>query len=176
MENSASIIPPHLLVLDYTPGKFTAADVFDDIARMAVLRARARVQLDRFDLLMVPTALEPYLVAEVQAEESATPPIWPKNAKNGRFTNFVNLLDMAGIAIPSGLLRVDYSAGPSAATHRAQLLAAAGGPLQVVMPFGVTLLVPAWHDDWVWGIAAEMVARTGLGCGPEGHGVQPVQL
>ncbi|KAI8468534.1 MAG: allophanate hydrolase [Monoraphidium minutum] len=134
-------------------GKFTAADVFDDTARMA-----------------------PYLVAEVAAEEGAAPPSWPKNAKNGRFTNFVNLLDMAGIAVPSGLLRADYGSGPGAATPRAALLKAAGGPASVVMPFGVTLLVPAWHDDWVWGVAADMVAAAGLGCGPEGHGVTPVRL
>lgn len=29
---------------------------------------------------------------------------WEYNANLGRFTNFVNLLDMAGIAVPSGLL------------------------------------------------------------------------
>lgn len=65
-------------------------DVFDDAARMATLRAAARAQLASVDLLLVPTALEHYLVAEVQAEEGASPPTWPKNAKNGRFTNFVS--------------------------------------------------------------------------------------
>jgi len=29
---------------------------------------------------------------------------WGHNANLGRYTNFVNLLDMAGIAVPSGLL------------------------------------------------------------------------
>lgn len=157
-------------------GKFTAVDVYDDLARLAVLRARARAVLSGVDLLLVPTALEHYLVAEVMAEEGASPPTWPKNAKNGRFTNFVNLLDMAGISVPSGLLRVDYAAGPSAQTERARLLAAAGGPMQVVLPFGVTLLTLAWHDEWVWGVAARMVKAAGLGCGPAGHGAQSVQL
>lgn len=32
---------------------------------------------------------------------------WGYNANLGRFTNFVNLMDMAGIAIPSGLLHCD---------------------------------------------------------------------
>ncbi len=32
---------------------------------------------------------------------------WGYNANLGRFTNFVNLMDMAGIAIPSGLLQCE---------------------------------------------------------------------
>ena len=28
---------------------------------------------------------------------------WARNAKLGRFTNFVNLLDMCAVAVPSGL-------------------------------------------------------------------------
>lgn len=35
---------------------------------------------------------------------------WDYNANLGRFTNFVNLLDMAGIAVPSGLLRRELPA------------------------------------------------------------------
>lgn len=34
---------------------------------------------------------------------------WGYNANLGRFTNFVNLMDMAGIAIPSGLLQCEIS-------------------------------------------------------------------
>ena len=30
---------------------------------------------------------------------------WAKNGNLGRFTNFVNLMDMAAIAVPSGVLR-----------------------------------------------------------------------
>lgn len=147
-------------------------DVYDDLARMAVLKAKARAVLAGVDVLLVPTALEHYTVAELAAEEGATPPTWPKNAKNGRFTNFVNLLDgLAGVSVPSGVLRVDYGAGASAATPRASDLKAAGGPLNVALPFGVTLLALPWHDDWLWGVAARMHEASGLGCGPAGHGV-----
>jgi allophanate hydrolase len=153
-------------------GRFTAVDVFDDTARMAALVAAANAQLSRVDVLLVPTALEAYLVEEVAAEEGATPPTWPKNAKNGRFTNFVNLMGgLAGISVPSGLLRVDYGSGASALTPRARLLEASGGPLRVVLPFGITLLAPCWHDDWLWGVAVRVVEASGLGCGPQGHGV-----
>ena len=45
--------------------------------------------------------------AEVLEEEAAATPTWSRNAKLGRFTNFVNLLDMCGIALPSGLVSYD---------------------------------------------------------------------
>ena len=56
--------------------------------------------------------------------------------------------------------------------RRAQHLAATGNPAPV-LPFGVTLIGPAWSDDALWEVAAAFHANTGLGCGPEGHGVQP---
>lgn len=90
-----------------SPGKFTASDVYDHMAQMAVLRARALDELSRVDLLLVPTALSHWTVEEVQEEECAQPPTWGRNAKLGRFTNFVNLLDMCGIAVPSGLVSYD---------------------------------------------------------------------
>ena len=58
------------------------------------------------DMLLVPTVLQNYLIAEVEAEEKArSPPTWDKNTLSGRFTNFVNLLDMAAISVPSAILR-----------------------------------------------------------------------
>lgn len=151
--------------------------MFDDRARLAQLAARVRAEMSKLDLLLVPTALENYLIAEVADTEDGAAPSWPLNAKNGRFTNFVNLLDMCGIAIPSGLLRVDYSSAEAAAgsgAARAARLAASGGPQSVVLPFGVTLLAGAWRDEWLWGIAERMEAAAGLACGPQGHEVTPV--
>ena len=56
--------------------------------------------------MLVPTALHHYTVAEVaEQEEAAGTPTWLRNGNLGVFTNFVNLLDMCGIAVPSGLLR-----------------------------------------------------------------------
>jgi Asp-tRNA(Asn)/Glu-tRNA(Gln) amidotransferase A subunit family amidase len=177
-----SLPPPPLLpscALPFT-GNFTATDVYDDLAQLAVLRAAARAQLAAVDLLLVPTVLEHYLLEEIAATEAADPPTWPRNAKNGRFTNFVNLLDMCGISVPVGLLRVDYSAagghGGEGGGERAALLSQLGGPPAVSLPFGVTLLAPGWKDEWLWGVAAALEAAGGLGCGPAGHGVQPVRV
>lgn len=158
------------------PGKFTAADVYDDKARLAVLAAAAREQLAAVDCLLVPTVLEHYLLQEIADTEQQPAPSWPCNAKNGRFTNFVNLLDMCGISVPSGLLHVDYSTPEAAATAglRVDRLRASGGPLKVTLPFGVTLLAAGWRDEWLWEVAAALESAAGLGCGPAGHGVTPV--
>lgn len=44
--------------------------------------------------------------AEIEADEKqASTVTWAKNGNLGRFTNFVNLMDMAAIAVPSGVLR-----------------------------------------------------------------------
>ncbi|GLI71220.1 hypothetical protein VaNZ11_016284 [Volvox africanus] len=157
-------------------GKFTAADVYDHLAQMAVLRARALDELSRVDLLLVPTALTHWTVAEVAEEESAATPSWSRNAKLGRFTNFVNLLDMCGIAIPSGLVSYDAAAlseGASDSERRRATHLAATGPTSVTLPFGVTLLAKAWRDEWLWGIGAKFEALAGLKCGPMGHRVTP---
>jgi allophanate hydrolase len=161
-------------------GKFTATDVYDDLAKLAELRAAARAQLATVDLMMVPTALEHYLLEEINEQEEQDPPTWERNAKNGRFTNFVNLLDMCGISVPVGLLRVDYSNGGGnggdGGELRAKRLASLGGPMAVTLPFGVTLLAPAWKDEWLWQVAGALEKAAGLGCGPEGHGVTPVRV
>ena len=48
------------------------------------------------------------------------------------------------------------------------------GPAKVVLPFGVTLIGKAWHDEFLWRVGAAMQQAAGLGCGPKGHGVSPV--
>lgn len=42
-----------------------------------------------------------------------------------------------------------------------------------VLPFGITLLAPAWTDEYVAGIGAAYEKATGLQAGPLGHGVAP---
>ncbi|EFJ41617.1 hypothetical protein VOLCADRAFT_98357 [Volvox carteri f. nagariensis] len=160
-------------------GKFTAADVYDHLAQMAVLRARALDELSRVDVLLVPTALTHWTVAEVVEEECAEPPTWSRNAKLGRFTNFVNLLDMCGMSVPSGLVSYDaavLSEDASEAERSRAAHLAATGPTSVTLPFGVTLLTRAWRDEWLWSLAAKMEALAGLKCGPAGHGVTPPEV
>ena len=77
---------------------------------------------------------------------------------------------LALVALAPGNELVACVAGEMA--QRAQHLAETGNPAPV-LPFGITLIGPAWSDDALWEIAAAYHADTGLGCGPGGHGIQP---
>jgi allophanate hydrolase len=104
-------------------GKFTAADLVADQQRLRTARRDAAALLDGFDALVLPTApLHPSL-AEVAADPVGV------NAAMGTYTNFVNLLDMAAVAIPAG------TAGTKG--------------------FGVSVIVPAFRDQ----VAVDLAAR-----------------
>lgn len=73
----------------------SAADAFRGMYRLAELKRAAEPMLDGLDLLCVPTIPTFYSVADLEAD-----PVTP-NSNNGTYTNFVNLLDMCGIAVPT---------------------------------------------------------------------------
>ncbi len=73
----------------------SAADAFRGFYRLAELRRAAEPMLKHLDMLCVPTIPTFYSVADLEAD-----PVTP-NSNNGTYTNFVNLLDMCGIAVPT---------------------------------------------------------------------------
>lgn len=73
----------------------SAADAFRGIYRLQELKRVADIALEELDLLCVPTIPTVYGVADLEAD-----PITP-NSNLGTYTNFVNLLDMCGIAVPT---------------------------------------------------------------------------
>lgn len=170
-------------IVNKTAG-FSSADVFQGLQQLTELRGKCRVELAKIDVLVVPTSAYNYTVQEVQAEEEEPAyedVTFPKNANLGRWTNFVNLQDMCGVSVFSGLLRPQGTAAASGGSgdaaaaeeqRRAAHLAATGNNSPVV-PFGITLLAPSWTDEYVAGIAAAYEAATGLTAGPVGHGVTP---
>ena len=97
---------------------YAAADVYTATYRLADLTRRAETVWHDIDAMLLPTAGSMYTVAEVEAD-----PI-QLNSNLGYYTNFVNLLDLAAIAVPAGF----------AANAR---------------PFGVTLVGPAFSDAWL---------------------------
>ena len=194
-----------------------AADVFEAVQHLSLLRAAARVELSKIDILVVPTAAYNYTVREIMEEEDEQnyqdmltgKAMVTKNANLGRFTNFVNLLDMCGVSLPSGLLRmemedtepsgeiqqpskvprknvkskskqrsmalsdvVNHSNSQAELSPRNKHLQATG-KASAVVPFGITLLAPAWSDEFVGGIAIAYEAATGLRAGPLGHNITP---
>lgn len=72
----------------------SAAQAFRDGYELRALQRRCNSLIGAFDALCVPTI--PTLVT---LEQDRNDPVGPNNLL-GRYTNFVNLLDMAGIAVP----------------------------------------------------------------------------
>jgi allophanate hydrolase len=95
--------------------RFTATDAFAGLHRLAALRLATRPAWAHMDALLVPTAPNFPTLAELEAD-----PIGP-NARLGTYTNFVNLLDLAALALP-GPRRPDG------------------------LPFGMTLIGPRASD------------------------------
>jgi allophanate hydrolase len=94
----------------------TAAAAFDAMYKLADRRRTTGREWERMDFMLVPTAGTHYRHTEVEADPIGT------NTNLGYYTNFVNLLDLAAVAVPAG-------------TRGAK------------MPFGVTLIGPAWSEE-----------------------------
>ncbi|WP_400770487.1 allophanate hydrolase [Methylosinus sporium] len=112
--------------------RLSAVDAFESVYALRALQARIEPLLASVDLLCVPTAPTHYTLAEIAAE-----PI-DANTRLGTYTNFVNLLDLCGVAVPVGAL--------------------ADG-----RPASVTLLAPANRDALIAALARDLHADNGLG-------------
>jgi allophanate hydrolase len=84
---------------------FSAADAFSGIYRLEALKRATEPVWRRIDALAVPTAPCAPTLAEVAAD-----PIGP-NSRLGTYTNFVNLLGLAAIAVPGPMRRDGCAAG-----------------------------------------------------------------
>jgi allophanate hydrolase len=85
----------------------SAVDAFEDQYRLAALRRRAELEWARIEFMLLPTVPGQPSIAEVEAEPIAA------NARLGRYTNFVNLLDCCAIAVPAGFRRDGLAVGVS---------------------------------------------------------------
>ncbi len=74
--------------------RHSAVDCFNAFYKLAELRRRCFEALEGLDAIAVPTAPIFPKLADVEAD-----PIGP-NSRLGTYTNFVNLLDLAAIAVP----------------------------------------------------------------------------
>ncbi len=116
----------------------TATDAFRGFYRLKELTRKTEPVLAGLDLLCVPTMPTFYSVADLEAD-----PIGP-NSRNGTYTNFVNLLDMCGLAVPVAP-RADGRPGSVtllAAAGKDGVLAALGRKLEQLAPH--TLGATGW--------------------------------
>ncbi|WP_159980467.1 MULTISPECIES: allophanate hydrolase [unclassified Novosphingobium] len=80
------------------PGtEVSAVDLFGGIYRLAEIKRHADELWETIDMMAFPTTGATYRVAEMLAAPVAL------NSNLGAYTNFVNLLDMAALAVPAGI-------------------------------------------------------------------------
>ncbi|WP_404401936.1 allophanate hydrolase [Pelagibacterium halotolerans] len=125
-EASGTLHPTTLAIVSGGLEK-SAVDTFKGIYRLQELRRVCEQLLVGVDFLCVPT-----VPTFVTREEIDADPIGP-NSRLGTYTNFVNLLDMCGIAVPTGV-RADGRPG------------------------NITVLARAGEDDRAAGLALMMEA------------------
>ncbi|MDR2862571.1 MAG: allophanate hydrolase [Puniceicoccales bacterium] len=77
--------------------KYTAVDTFAAMYALQEHRLRAGYEWEKMDVLLLPTTGTTYTLEQVRAAPVAL------NSNLGRYTNFVNLFDLAAVAVPAGL-------------------------------------------------------------------------
>lgn len=95
-ENREAFHPVTLKIIGGAEG-LTAVSAFEAIYRLADLKRQTAPIFDNVDCLAVPTVPRAYTVAELEADPIAL------NSNLGSYTNFVNLLDLSAISVPSGM-------------------------------------------------------------------------
>jgi allophanate hydrolase len=125
-----------------TGRSFGAVEVFKGLHHLEGLRRAADEILRTVDFVATPTTGTIYTIEAVNHDPVTL------NSRLGHYTNFMNLLDCAAVAVPAGF-RADG------------------------LPFGVTLFAPAFHDAALCGYAARLHHAGGLTLGASGRPVPP---
>ncbi len=122
---------------------FSATDAFEARYALETLRQQLAPLWQQLDVLMVPTAPTHPTRVEVAAEPVA------RNSVLGRYTNFVNLLGLAALALPSGFTPTG-------------------------LPFGVTFIAPGGSDAALARLGQRWQAARGLPLGCRLRDAAPV--
>ncbi len=69
---------------------------FEDIFTLAYYKHQAQIKFRNIDVIIVPSTVEHFTVTELQEEPLA------RNKIMGKFTNFVNLLDLCAVSVLVG--------------------------------------------------------------------------
>jgi allophanate hydrolase len=134
LASSPEAIHPVTREITIAGARLSAADTFAALYRLQALRKIAERAFAGINALVLPTAPTVYSTAQVLAN-----PI-ELNSRLGTYTNFVNLLDLCGLALPAAM-RPDN------------------------IPFGITLLAPAGQDTQLASIGRVFHADTRLTMG-----------
>jgi len=76
---------------------YSAVDAFEAMYRLEELRNATKATWNAIDIMLLPTAPRTFTIDEIEEK-----PI-ERNSILGQYTNFVNLLDLAAVALPAGM-------------------------------------------------------------------------
>ncbi|MEM7464023.1 MAG: allophanate hydrolase [Pseudomonadota bacterium] len=138
MRNSQHTLHPTTAKVIGKAEQISATDAFRGIYRLKELERVAQNAMTGVDMLCVPTIPTFFSIADLEAD-----PLTP-NSKLGVYTNFVNLLDMCGIAIPSE-------------------------PRSDGRPGSVTLLAASGNDAQIASVAAAFAGEASIDTPPQPH-------
>jgi allophanate hydrolase len=134
LASSPESIHPVTREITVAGARLSAADTFSALYRLQALRKVSERAFAGIDALVLPTTPTVYSTAQVLANPVEL------NSRLGTYTNFVNLLDLCGLALPAAI-RPD------------------------AIPFGITLLAPAGQDAHLASIGRVFHADTKLNMG-----------
>ncbi|WP_454845378.1 allophanate hydrolase [Pseudomonas farris] len=129
-QHPQAVLPVIRAVLAKAPA-VTGVQTFRAQYRLQALKALCDKALEGLDCVVTPTIGRPVTLAELAAE-----PVL-RNSELGYYTNFMNLLDYAAVAVPSGFM----SNG---------------------LPWGVTLFGRAFTDQYLLSVADALQRQQGL--------------
>lgn len=143
LETQPDAVHPVTRQITLAGAKLSAADTFAALYRLQALRKIAEHSFAGIDALVLPTAPTAYTVEQVLADPITL------NSRLGTYTNFVNLLDLCGLALPASI-RSDG------------------------IPFGITLLAPAGRDAELASLGRVFHADTALQIGASDESQPPL--
>lgn len=129
-QDPPAVLPVIRAVLEQAPA-VSGVDTFRAQYRLQALKAICDRLLDGLDCVLTPAYPRPVTLAELEAEPVA------RNSDLGYYTNFMNLLDYAAVAVPAGFMRNG-------------------------LPWGVTLFSRAFTDQYLLGLADALQRHTDL--------------
>ena len=142
IKRSPASLHPVTMSIIKQANRLSAADAFAGFYRLAELNSEAAAIWNDIDVLLLPAFPRPRTLADLSAD-----PIGP-NSELGTYTNFVNLLDLCGLAVP-GHFRSDG------------------------LPAGTTLVAPSGLDGLLASVGAAMHQQAGVLLGATGAALRP---
>lgn len=133
-KDHADKIHPVVRDIIFKAKQFSAADTFNGQYKLAALKREADKILTQVDALLVPTAPCHFTIDAVLNDPITL------NSRQGKYTNYVNLLKWSALAVPANF-REDG------------------------LPFGLTLIGPAWADYALASFGKQWQAYTALTLG-----------